>query len=209
MDHLVRRNASVGNVDVAAATMRREDDEVCCLIDDGPCKTPADITIPKDQASDSDALICHAAADSIEILLRDAFVTANETLSQFESFGLQRPNLCQLWYRHHVNQDNFSLVCLCQSNGERKGALGAGRSVQRHEDPAISNDLLVTNGMWHEQEWAGSPIDDPAGCAAEIPTRGITFSVGAEDGKIDGIVARPLTDLFGCLAFDDLCFDAF
>ena len=137
---------------MATAAMRRENDEVRRLVDDRPRETSTDITVPEDEAADGDALISHVAADSVEILMRDPLVTANQALTQIERFSLQRSNLGQLRYRNYVNQDDFSLVCLCQADSKGNGAFCPGRSIEGHKDPSVVNDIRIRNGIRHEQE---------------------------------------------------------
>ena len=107
---------------MAAPAVRRQDDEVRCLVNDGPRETSADIAAPKDEGADGDSLASDLGADAVEIFLRDPLVAAHQALMQIECFRFRRPDLSQFRYRDNVNQDNFSPLRLGQTHGQRNGA---------------------------------------------------------------------------------------
>ena len=165
---------------MTAPAVRRQDDKVRRLVDDGPRETSADIAAPKYQAADDDALTRHLAADPVQILLRHPLVAADEEITQFERFGLRWPDLGQFRDRDHVNEHDFPLLRACQANGQGHGAFRPRRPVQGHKDPAIGDGTAIRDRMRHQQERAGGMIEDAARCVAKVRGRGMVLAVGAE-----------------------------
>ncbi len=124
MGNLIGRNAAVGNIQMAATSLCRENHEVRLLVGDRPRQTPAHIAVPQQQTTSRDSLVCHLIAHAVEVLTCNPFVTANKTVAQRKSLSLHWPNLGQFGYWNHVNKDNFGVMCFGQSDSKRKDALG-------------------------------------------------------------------------------------
>jgi hypothetical protein len=169
VSYQVRRNASEGNVKMATAALRREDNEVYRLVDDGAREAAADVAVAQHEASGGDSSLLHAGADLIKVIVCNVLIAQHELPPQLQIFSLWRPDFGKLWHRNHMGEEEFCAFSLRKTQCERKRALGSGRSVQWNKDSPIMNDPRLRSRCRYEQDRARGTIDDFAGRASEVP----------------------------------------
>jgi hypothetical protein len=88
VSYQVRRNASEGNVRVATAALRGEDNEVYRLVDDGAREAAADVAVAQHEGSGGNSALHHAGADPIKVIVCNALIAPHELPPQLQIPGL-------------------------------------------------------------------------------------------------------------------------
>jgi hypothetical protein len=88
VSYQVCRNASEGNVRMATAALRGEDNEVYCLVNDGAREAAADVAVAQHEGSSGNSALHHAGADPIKVIVCNALIAPHELPPQLQIPGL-------------------------------------------------------------------------------------------------------------------------
>src|SRR5674476_1626525 len=120
VSYQVRRNASEGNVRMATAALRGEDNEVYRLVDDSAREAAVDVAVAQHEASGGDSALHDAGADPIKVIVCNALIAPHELPSQLQIPGLERPDFREFRHRNHMGEEKFCALGLRKTQCERK-----------------------------------------------------------------------------------------
>lgn len=149
-----------------------ENDEIHTLFGDEAREAAADIAPAEHERANRSLAVRQVFPESVEILVRDALVSADQALLQVEIVGVERTGLREFGDGNHVGEDQLGAMGLGEPPRKREDPLRKRRTIDGDEQAPVTSDAFLRGSRGgHQQERQLLPALQPhaPAAAAEPP----------------------------------------